>query len=103
VKARRLRGVIPPRSNSNITSKLPLVSDCDIVRLTSLVRSEADDAVRRTVFVGSVEGGLKIRHGTDDLTVITPTSRLGKRLSDSVEMTVGGNLMERRERRIGQR
>jgi len=74
------------------------VSDCDIVRLTSLVRIEADDGVRRTVFIGPVEGGLKIRHGADDIMVITPTSPLGKqllgkRLNDSVELTVGGNLM----------
>jgi len=48
------------RRSLDIYRQLPLVSDCDLVRLTSLVRIEADDGVRRTVFIGPVEGGLKI-------------------------------------------
>lgn len=50
------------------------------IRLTALVTIESEDGIVRTVFIGPLEGGLKITDGRIDILVITPLSPLGRDL-----------------------
>ncbi len=51
-----------------------------IVRLTSLVTVETEDGSSKTVFIGPVEGGMKLQGAETEIMVITPTSPLGREL-----------------------
>ena len=73
---------------------MPLVTSTGVVHLSSLVDIEGEDGTRRTVFIGPVEGGMKISCSGDEIMVITPLSPLGKELvgkspGDVVELAVG--------------
>ena len=75
-----------------------------IIRLTSLVSLEDLEGAAKTVFIGPVEGGLKIDHRGKEIVVITPGSPMGraligKRVGDSVEIKVG---TDRREYEIAE-
>ncbi len=56
------------------------------IRLSALVTIESGDGSSRTVFIGPLEGGLKITAGATDILVITPLSPLGM---DLIGKTVG--------------
>jgi len=65
------------------------------IRLASLVVLESVTGELRTVFVGPVEGGVRITTGMGDVTVVTPASPLGnaligKSVDDSVDFKMGG-------------
>jgi len=73
---------------------LPL--DDGVVRLTSLVTIEVVDGTTRVVFIGPLEGGLKIMVDRTEVVVITPGSPLGRALlgktcGDSVAVGSGIN------------
>lgn len=64
------------------------------IRLTALVTLEGEDGSGRTVFIGPLEGGLKITDGQTSILVITPLSPLGrdligKSVGDQIESGVG--------------
>ena len=78
---------------------MPLVPCTGVVRLSSLVTIEGEDGTRRTVFIGPVEGGMKISCKGEEIMVITPLSPLGTELvgqchGDVVELKVGPNKTE---------
>ncbi|MDX9710404.1 MAG: GreA/GreB family elongation factor [Trichloromonas sp.] len=52
------------------------------VRLGSLVELEDEEGATKVVFIGPLEGGLKITHGGREVLVITPASPLGRELLD---------------------
>ena len=58
---------------------LPFEDDSPI-RLTALVSLAGDDGVTRTVFIGPLEGGMKVTVGQSEVVVITPASPLGRSL-----------------------
>ncbi|MSM38847.1 MAG: transcription elongation factor GreAB [Geobacter sp.] len=69
------------------------------IRLTSLVTLADDAGTTRKVFLGPVEGGLRLEHHGDEIVVITPASPLGRELlgravGDSVEIEAGDNRTE---------
>lgn len=71
----------------------------DEIQLASLITLAHDDGTSRTLFIGPVEGGLKIVHSGLEVVVITPGSPmgrelLGKSVGDTVEMNVGGSRTE---------
>jgi transcription elongation GreA/GreB family factor len=68
------------RQSIHMYRQLTLVSDGETVCLTSLVTIEAEDGTRKTVFIGPLEGGLKIEYDNTEIMVISPTSPLGKGL-----------------------
>lgn len=79
--------------------QLPLPAAGRAVGLASLVTIEAGDGCRKVLFLGPLEGGLKIAGSPDDIMVITPTSPLGrellgKRAGDTAEITAGARRIE---------
>jgi len=71
----------------------------ETVTLCSLVSIEGDDGSRKTVFIGPLEGGLKIGSGQGEVMVITPTSPLGaalvgKGIGDTAALSVGCKTVE---------
>lgn len=69
------------------------------IRLTALVTIESEDGSTRIVFIGPLEGGLKITAGQIDILVITPFSPLGRNLigksvGDLIETGVGAGRKE---------
>lgn len=50
------------------------------IRLTALVSLAGDDATTRTVFIGPLEGGMKVSDQQTEIVVITPASPLGRDL-----------------------
>ena len=71
------------------------------IRLTALVTLAGDDAATRTVFIGPLEGGMKVvDHLTGtEIVVITPASPLGrdligKSVGDQVRIGVGPGCKE---------
>jgi transcription elongation GreA/GreB family factor len=72
----------------------PREADADTIRLASLVTLEDGDGTAKLVFLGPVEGGLKIEHQGKTIVVITPASPLGSELlgrnvGDTVEIEAG--------------
>ena len=87
------------RRSIDIYKQLPLGSDGEVIRLTSLVTIAAADGARKVVFIGPVEGGLKITNCRTEIMVITPASPLGrellgKSLGDTVEVEAGTSRIE---------
>lgn len=83
------------RRTIEVYKQLLLTPTGDAIRLTSLVTLEDDAGNRKLVFIGPLEGGLKISSEADEVMVITPASPLGKTLlgksiDDVVEMIAGG-------------
>jgi len=73
--------------------RLPAMDDGE-VRLTSLVTIETADGTERIVFIGPLEGGLKVMVDRTEVVVITPASPLGSALlgktcGDTVEVGSG--------------
>ena len=69
------------------------------IRLTALVTLRSKDGSMRTVFIGPLEGGLRIHVDTNEIMVITPGSPLGKNLigkcvGDIVETGSGSSRKE---------
>ena len=52
--------------------------DDSTIRLTALVTLASDDATTRTVFIGPLEGGMKVVEDLTEVVVITPASPLGR-------------------------
>lgn len=50
------------------------------VRLGSLVELEDEEGAAKLIFIGPLEGGLKIAHAGREVLVITPASPLGREL-----------------------
>ncbi len=50
------------------------------VRLGALVELTDEEGATKVVFIGPLEGGLKILHGGREIVVITPASPLGREL-----------------------
>jgi transcription elongation GreA/GreB family factor len=78
--------------------KMPGAVD-DTIRLTSLVTLEDGGGTAKLVFLGPVEGGLKIDCQGTEIVVITPGSPmgrelLGKSVGDSVEVGAGTSRTE---------
>jgi len=74
-------------------------TDDDTIRLTSLVTLEDADGATRTVFIGPIEGGLKIVHQGKEIVVITPGSPmgrelLGKSVSEAIKIEAGTSRTE---------
>ena len=66
--------------------------------LTSLVTLEAADGNIKTVFIGPLEGGMKIIYNRSEVLVITPGSPLGNELlgkaaGDTIEVGTGSSLI----------
>ena len=69
-------------------------SDSNTIRLASLITIEDESGCQKKVFIGPMEGGLRITTGSGDVMVITPASPLGKALigrtvGDSVQIKTG--------------
>ncbi|MDD2733026.1 MAG: transcription elongation factor GreAB [Desulfuromonadaceae bacterium] len=69
------------------------------IRLTALVTLAGDDAATRTVFIGPLEGGMKVINHLAEIVVITPASPLGRSLigktvGDLVSIGSGGKRLE---------
>lgn len=84
------------RQAREVYKRLVLLPPGEEIRLTALVTLEAEDGTTRLVFVGPLEGGLKITVGRTEVVVITPGSPLGseligKTIGDTVEMGAGTN------------
>lgn len=63
----------------------------DEIRLTALVTLESEDGAVRSVFIGPLEGGLKLQLEGEEILVITASSPMGRELlgkfiNDTVEM-----------------
>jgi transcription elongation GreA/GreB family factor len=54
--------------------------DDSSIALTALVTLVGDDATTRTVFIGPLEGGMKVVYELTEIVVITPASPLGRDL-----------------------
>jgi transcription elongation GreA/GreB family factor len=72
----------------------PHGSNIGMVRLTSLVTLEDADGKTKTVFIGPIEGGLKIKYNEEEIVVITPVSPMGRELlgkgvGDAIEIETG--------------
>ena len=83
--------------------QLPLrqFDDSSAIGLTALVVLTADDDTNRTVFIGPLEGGMKVTDplGGTEIVVITPASPLGRDLigrnvGDRVSIGVGSSCKE---------
>ena len=83
--------------------QLPLrqFDDSSAIGLTALVVLTADDDTNRTVFIGPLEGGMKVTAplGGTEIVVITPASPLGRDLigrdvGDRVSIGVGSSCKE---------
>ncbi|HJV34832.1 GreA/GreB family elongation factor [Geomonas sp.] len=62
------------------------------IRLTALVRLEAEDGEEKILFIGPQEGGLKLTVHGEEVMVITPASPLGSELigkSTGDQVTIG--------------
>jgi len=69
------------------------------IRLTAMVNLESDNGHKKTVFLGPLSGGLKIRENGVEIVVITPDSPLGRALigkfaGDRVEMRRNNEIVE---------
>jgi transcription elongation GreA/GreB family factor len=69
------------------------------IRLTALVTLSGDDSASRTVFIGPLEGGMKVIDHITEIVVITPASPLGRSLigktvGDMVSIGAGGKKLE---------
>lgn len=87
------------RQSIEIYKQLTLVSDVEVISLTSLVTIEAGDGTRKVLFIGPLEGGLKFTNSRIEMMVITPASPLGRELigkscGDSVVIAAGSSRME---------
>lgn len=84
------------RQAIEVYKQLSLLPLGDEIRLTALVTLEAEDGTTRLVFIGPLEGGLKITVGHAEVYVITSGSPLGseligKTIGDTVEIGAGTN------------
>lgn len=75
--------------------KLKPIEDNEIT-MTALVTLEAEDGTTKAVFIGPLEGGLKIATAGAEIVVITPGSPLGqellgKTIGDTICMGIGAN------------
>ncbi|MBT0665288.1 GreA/GreB family elongation factor [Geobacter pelophilus] len=83
------------RKSIEIYKQLKLYEANDeTIRLTSLVALEDPLGARKLVFIGPIEGGLKIEHQGQEIVLITPGSPMGRELigkcvGDSVEIEAG--------------
>lgn len=87
------------KQSIEIYKSLNLTVDSEAIRVTSLVTIEADDGSSKTVFIGPVEGGMKITDDQIEIIFITPASPLGKALvgrslGDYIEINAGTSRME---------
>ncbi|GAB7027383.1 GreA/GreB family elongation factor [Geotalea toluenoxydans] len=88
------------RQAMEVYKQLKLVPmDGGEIRITALVRLEAEDGASKTIFIGPLEGGLKIAVGRTEVVVITPGSPLGselmgKTIGDAVQVGIGPNRTE---------
>ena len=78
---------------------LQVFDDSSAIGLTALVTLAGDDGTTRTVFIGPLEGGLKVVCQRAEVVVITPASPLGRDLigkcaGDQVRIGIGRNLTE---------
>jgi hypothetical protein len=69
------------------------------IRLTALVSLAGNDAATRTLFIGPLEGGMKVIDQLTEIVVITPASPLGRSLigktaGDTVSAGFGGKTFE---------
>ncbi len=70
--------------------------DDGAVRLAALVNIEAEDGTAKVVFIGPLEGGLRVTVDGTEVVVITPSSPLGGQLigkvnGDTVQIGTGKN------------
>jgi transcription elongation GreA/GreB family factor len=87
------------RQSINVYRQLHLVSGSETVCLTSLVTIEAEDGTSKVVFIGPLEGGLKVEYEDTEIMVISPTSPLGRELigkgpGDTAVITAGSKSVE---------
>jgi transcription elongation GreA/GreB family factor len=60
--------------------ELKTFDDSTAIGLTALITLESGNGSPRTVFIGPLEGGLKIPYEQQEIVVITPASPLGRKL-----------------------
>lgn len=83
------------RQSIETYKQLALSPASDIIRLTSIITLEDESGVQKYVFIGPLEGGLKVLTASGIVVmVITPASPLGKALigrslGDTVEIKAG--------------
>lgn len=87
------------RQSIEIYKQLSLVPGDETIRLTSLVTVEAGDGSRKTVFIGPLEGGLRIMDDQSEIMIITPASPLGRELlgkspGDTAVIATGSGRMD---------
>ncbi|MBT1070295.1 GreA/GreB family elongation factor [Pelotalea chapellei] len=79
--------------------ELQTFQDDTPIRLTALVSMEAEDGATRLVFIGPLEGGMKVSDGNREIIVITPGSPIGSALigrtiGETVEIGSGASRKE---------
>jgi transcription elongation GreA/GreB family factor len=87
------------RHSIEVYKQLLLMADNETVCLTSLVTIESPDGTVKSVFIGPLEGGLRITEGAAEIMVITPASPLGRELigkspGDTVEIAAGSGRLK---------
>lgn len=87
------------RQSLDAYKRLILAPENGVICLTSLVTVEAGDGAHKTVFIGPLEGGLRIADGLDEIMVITPASPLGRELigkqcGDTIVVATGAGRLE---------
>lgn len=73
--------------------------DDSAIRLTALVTLQTGDGATKTIFIGPLEGGLRVMDHQTGITVITPGSPLGRsligrRTGDCIEIGNGSSCKE---------
>ena len=74
-------------------------TDDSAIGLTALITLSGDDGTVRTVFIGPLEGGMKVADHQTDIVVISPASPLGrdligKSVGDQVRIGTGSGCKE---------
>jgi transcription elongation GreA/GreB family factor len=87
------------RRSIDVYRHLEHLPDSEAIRLASLVTLVDESGIRKLIFIGPAEGGLRIATDQGDVMVITPASPLGKNLigkttGDMVEIRRGGTCIE---------
>ncbi len=82
--------------------ELKTFDDSTPIGLTALITLESENGTPRIVFIGPLEGGLKIPYEQQEIVVITPASPLGRKLCGKLtgELVTAGIGKDRTELEI---
>ena len=87
------------RTSIELYKQLGIHDSHDEAQLGSLVVLEQSEGNTKTVFIGPAEGGLKVVHSGEEITVITVGSPMGRELlgrgvGDMISLNAGGSFTE---------